>query len=157
MQVMSNAKKRVAGVTEKTVSGWIRSGEPFERRVGDGLTLTFRAGYTAPVWRLRYRFAKTPRVMVLGSKKNLSLAEARATANKLLAGITANGRDPATEVRENTQADLVKIQAARAGAYTVSALLDDFIKQYTMKVKKIRGADGKLAAEPFEPEPEGKP
>ncbi|MGO9930567.1 MAG: tyrosine-type recombinase/integrase [Steroidobacteraceae bacterium] len=125
---MGKAKKRVTGVTEKTVSGWERTGQPFERSVGDGLTLTFREGYTTPVWRLRYRFANTPRVMVLGSRKNLTLSDARDTAKKLLAGITANGRDPAIEARENTQADLAKIQAAR-NVYDVAKLADEFYKR----------------------------
>ncbi|HWS69402.1 MAG TPA: integrase arm-type DNA-binding domain-containing protein, partial [Steroidobacteraceae bacterium] len=138
-------KQRVTGVTEKTVSGWERTGQPFERSVGDGLTLTFRKGYADPVWRLRYRFANTPRVMVLGSRKRLTLADARRTADKLLAGITANGKDPATEARENTQADLAKIQATRAGAYTVSDLLDDYLKQYATKTVKVRQPDGRLA------------
>lgn len=140
---MDNGKKRVTGVTEKTVNSWMRSGEPFERSVGDGLTLTFRAGYTTPVWRLRYRFANMARVMVLGSRKNLSLANARDTAKKLLAGVTL-GRDPAIEARENTQAAVAKIEAARAGAYTVSALVDDYLAQYATKTKKVRQPDGRV-------------
>src|SRR5271166_1093037 len=91
--IMGKANKRVTGVTEKQVAGWINSGKPFERSVGDGLTLTFRKGYAAPVWRLRYRFAKTPRMLVLGSRKNLTLGEAREEAKRQRAAATL-GRDP---------------------------------------------------------------
>jgi integrase len=47
-------------------------------------------------------------------------------------------------VQEAKKAALVKIHAARAGAYTVGDLVDDFIKQYATRVKKVRGADGRI-------------
>jgi integrase len=138
MEIMGkNKRKRVTGITEKTVGGWIASGLPFERSVGDGLTLTFREGYADPVWRLRYRFAKKPRMVVLGSRKNLSLADARDEAKRQRAAATL-GRDPALEVQERKAATVAKIEAARAGDYTVNDLVDAYLKQYATKTKKIR-------------------
>lgn len=141
-------RQRVTGISEKQIAAWIASGLPFERSVGDGLTLTFRAGYAHPVWRLRYRFGKKggkkPRVMILGSRRDLSLADARGEAKRQRAAATL-GEDPALKVQAAKQAGLDKIRAAAAGAYTVSDLIDDFMEQYSMKLAKVRGADGRMS------------
>jgi len=55
------------------ISAKIKAGERFELSDGGGLTLAFREGYTTPVWRLRYRYANKPRVMILGSFRDLTL------------------------------------------------------------------------------------
>jgi integrase len=130
-------------LTDKSINGKIRAGERFELSDGGGLTLAFRESYQKPVWRLRYRIAGKARVAVIGKYGDLPLADARATAKELRARVTL-GHDVAAEIQERKREAGAKIEAARAGAYTVSALLDDFIKQYAMKVKKVRGADGKL-------------
>ncbi len=71
------------GLSDKWIGSQVRAGARFEKSDGGGLTLTFRDGYTTPVWRLRFRIAGKPRVMILGSYGDLSLASARKAAREL--------------------------------------------------------------------------
>src|SRR5580704_5673074 len=118
------------------IRGWLRSGKGFEISDGGGLTLAFRSGYKAPVWRLRYRIGGRrgrdgepgatgiPRVMVLGSYTDISLADARSEAKKLRARVTL-GHDVAGEKRDRERAAVAKIEAAR-NVYTVAHLANDY-------------------------------
>lgn len=124
---MGNSKKRVTGVTDATIRSWLNSGKPFERSVGDGLTLRFREGYEHALWRLRYRFANTPRVVLVGSRKDLTLAQARAEAKLLRAGVTL-GEDAALKVQERKREAVAKIEAAK-NVMTVARLADEYFKK----------------------------
>ena len=115
----------MAGLTDIQIKGWIKSGERFEQR-GDsgGLYLSFRKDMANPVWRFRYRFAGTRRVINLGSYADLSLAEARRQAKELRARV-ALGYDVAAEKQERKAAALEKI-ASKKNAYTVGQLADEY-------------------------------
>jgi integrase len=113
-------------LTDKAIQAWIRNGEHFDLRSdGDGLCLSFRESFAMPVWRLRYRIAGKPRVMVLGSYKDMSLAEARAEAKKLR-GQVANGQDPAAE----KQARIAKVKKeleAKQYEWTIQRLANEYV------------------------------
>jgi integrase len=163
----------MGNLSDAEIRGWLRKGEPFEKSDGDGLTLTFRDGYKTPVWRLRYRIGGRrgrddipgepgkPRVMVLGSFGDLSLADARKEAKRLRARVTL-GHDVAAEKLERQKDAVAKIEAAR-NVYTVAQLADDYFKQNILgrwkhpnivraRIEKdIRPSIGKLAAKDVKP------
>ncbi len=115
----------MAGLTDIQIKSWIKSGERFEQRGdGDGLYLSFRKDMANPVWRFRYRFAGTRRVMNLGTYVDLSLADARRQAKELRARV-ALGYDVAAEKQERKAEALEKI-AAKKNAYTVGQLADEY-------------------------------
>lgn len=112
-------------LTDIQIKAWIKNGERFEQRGdGGGLSLSFRNDMATPVWRFRYRFAGTRRVMNLGSYADLSLAEARRQAKELRARV-ALGYDVAAEKQERKAEALEKIEAAK-NAYTVGQLADEY-------------------------------
>jgi integrase len=151
----------------------LRAGERFELSDGDGLTLAYRDGYKTPVWRLRYRIGGergrdgkegktgTPRVMVLGKYKDMSLAKARAEAKQLRADVT-KGIDVAAAKRERQREALAKIEAAR-NVYTVGQLADEYFEAQILgrwkhpdivraRIEKdIRPSIGKLPAKDVKP------
>lgn len=47
---------------------------------GDGLSLSYRDTYSIPIWRFRYRFAGTQRIVNIGSYRDASLASTRKKA-----------------------------------------------------------------------------
>ena len=129
----------MGNLSDAVIRGWLRKGERFEKSDGDGLTLTYREGYEHPVWRLRYRIggkrgsgdapgsSGKARVMVLGSYRDLSLADARKSAKELRARVTL-GHDVAAEKQERQREAVAKIEAAR-NVYTVGHLADDFFER----------------------------
>ena len=94
---------------------------------GDGLYLRFREGDSVPVWRFRYRFDGTARVMNIGTYGALSLAEARREARKLSASV-ALGYDVAGEKQERKAEAKAKIEEEKA-AITVAQLADDYFER----------------------------
>jgi integrase len=120
---------------DQKIRRWLRQGERFEKSDGNGLTLVYRDGYKSPVWRLRYRIGGSrhegvtgkPRVMVLGSYADISLAEARSRAKKLRAQVEL-GHDVAAEKRERHREAAAKIEAAR-NVFTVGKLADEYFER----------------------------
>jgi integrase len=118
-------------LTDIEIRNWIKSGERFEgRSAGDGLYLRFRHGDSAPTWRYRYRFQGKPRVMSLGSYRDVSLADARETTKKLAAQV-ALGHDVAAEKQERKREAISKIEAEK-NAYTVAKLADEYFERMIM-------------------------
>lgn len=97
------------------------------RSDGDGLYLCYRENYAIPVWRFRYRFGGRPRVMVLGSYRELSLAEARKRVKELAARV-ALGHDVAAEKQARKAEALAKIEAGKR-AVTVGQLADEYFER----------------------------
>jgi integrase len=126
-------------LNDAEIRGWLKKGARFEKSDGDGLTLVYRDGYKTPVWRLRYRVGGqrgngteagvigTPRVMVLGSYSDFSLAEARKEAKRLRARVTL-GHDVADEKRERQREAVAKIEASR-NVFTVGQLADEYFER----------------------------
>jgi integrase len=122
-------------MTDKQIQAWIRKGEHFDMRSdGGGLCLSFRDGFAMPVWRLRYRIAGKQRVIVMGSYKNMSLADARKEAKKLR-GQVDNGQDPAAE-KQARIASVRKELEAKQYEWTFKRLADEYVaKRVTGKLK----------------------
>jgi integrase len=151
----------------------LRAGERFELSDGGGLTLAYRDGYKAPVWRLRYRIGGergrdgkagrtgTPRVIVLGKYTDMSLAKARADAKQLRARVT-QGHDVAAEKQERHRAAVERIEATR-NVYTVARLADEYFERHILGrwahpdivrsriEKRIKPAIGKLPVQDVKP------
>jgi integrase len=151
----------------------LRAGERFELSDGEGLTLAYRDGYESPVWRLRYRIGGergrdgsagktgTPRVLVIGSYRDLSLADARREAKQLRARVT-QGHDVAAEKQERQREAVERIEAAR-NVYTVAQLAEDYFQAQILghwkhpnivraRINKdIRPSIGKLPAKDVKP------
>lgn len=115
-------------LTDMQIRAWIKTGERFEGRSdGNGLYLSYRKNYQTPVWRFRYKFAGKPRVMMIGSYAELSLARARETAKELAARV-ALGYDVAGEKQERKAAALAKMEAEK-NAMRVSALAAEYFER----------------------------
>lgn len=124
----------MAKLTDKSIKAWIKRGEHFDLRTdGGGLCLSFREGFAAPTWVLRYQFKGKPRKMALGSYRDVGLAEARAMATRLRAEIVL-GHDPAAEKQARIQA-AIKARQAKENEWTVDRLADEFL---------VRKVDGRL-------------
>jgi len=149
-------------LTDIQIRNWIKAGERFEGRSdGGGLYLRFRAKDAAPTWRFRYRFAGKPRVMHLGSYRDLSLAEARKAA-KALAAQVALGHDVAAEKQDRKVEALAKMEAAKH-AITVAKLADEYFDRMVLgrwkhpnivrsRIERdIKPAIGKLKVEDVRP------
>lgn len=173
MAERNRKKRKHYDLTDASIRGLLRVGERFEVSDGGGLTLAYRDGYSAPVWRLRYRIGGkrrrdgeqgqtgTARVIVLGSYRDLSLANARAEAKQLRADVT-KGIDVAGEKRERAQQAVAKIEAAR-NLYTVGRLADEYFERHIVGrwkhpnivrsriEKRIKPAIGKLAVHDVKP------
>ena len=119
-------------LSDKWISAKIRQKTPFERADGlvGGLTLTFRDGYTTPVWRLRFRIAGKPRVMILGSYGDLSLANARKDARERRARVTL-GHDVADEKAQRKREAAAKIDAAK-NVMTVTKLAEEYFERHVL-------------------------
>jgi integrase len=114
-------------LTDKGIKGLLAKGAPFENADGDGLWLRMRDGAATPVFRFRYRFAGKPRVMVLGSYPDVSLADARATAKGLRARVTLK-HDIAAEA-EDRERERQAADDAKHNVFTVAKLADEFYKR----------------------------
>jgi integrase len=137
---MAKHRQKRKPLTAMDINTKVNEGTRFEMSDGHipGLTLAFREGYTAPVWRLRYRYANKPRVMVLGSYRDLPLPKARDKAKDLRASVRL-GTDVAHERQERIQATVTKIEA---GVRTVSWLADEWMRRNETKLAKVT-VDGK--------------
>lgn len=114
--------------TDKLIRGWITRKEYFDMRTaGDGLCMTFREGFAAPVWKLRYRIGGKQRVMTLGSYRDISLAEARKEAKRLRREVE-NGIDVGAAKQERIRA-AAQAQAAREREWTVDRLADEYLSR----------------------------
>lgn len=149
-------------LTDVQIRNWIKAGERFGMRGdGGGLYLCYRENYAVPVWRFRYRFAGKARVMVLGSYRELSLAEARKRAKELAARV-ALGHDVAGEKQARKAEALAKIEAGKH-AVTVGQLADEYFERMILgrwkhpnivraRIEKdIKPNIGKLAIEDVKP------
>lgn len=114
-------------LTDIEIRNWIKAGRFEGKAVGGGLYLSFREGYTSPIWRFRYRFAGQRRVMNLGSYRDVSLAKAREEAKRLSARV-ALGHDVAGEKQERKRDAVAKIEAEK-NAYTVAQLADEYFER----------------------------
>lgn len=114
--------------TDKAIQAWIKKGEHFDLRSdGDGLCLSFRENFAVPVWRFRYRFAGKHRVMVLGSYKDLSLADARKLAKELRSRVGL-GYDVASEKQDRIRKAKGEIEA-KQNEWTVNRLADEYFSR----------------------------
>ena len=112
-------------LSDLDIRNWIKAGEHFERRGdGDGLYLCFPDSYAIPVWKLRYRLAGEPRILNIGSYRNLSLADARKTAKEMRARVSL-GYDPQGEKAERKREAVAKIEAKRLEV-TMGQLADEY-------------------------------
>jgi integrase len=118
----------MAKLTDMQIRAWIKTGERFEGKAdGDGLYLVYRENYAVPVWRFRYKFAGKPRVMVIGTYAELSLAKARETARELSARVSL-GYDVAGEKQERKAEALAKIEDEK-NSVTVLALANEYYER----------------------------
>jgi integrase len=110
------------------IRNWIKTSERFDMRGdGDGLYLSYRENFSIPVWRFRYRFAGKPRIMNMGSYRDISLADARRRVKELRARV-AMGYDVAGEKQERKRDAVAKIEAEK-NAYTVAQLADEYFER----------------------------
>lgn len=118
----------MAKFTDLEIRRLINADERFDMRSdGDGLYLSFRKDFAYPIWRFRYRFAGTPRIMNIGSYKDVSIADARKTAKEFRARVTL-GYDVAGEKKERKQVAVAKIEDEK-NAYTVAELADEYFER----------------------------
>lgn len=112
-------------LTDIQIRDWIKRSERFEGRGdGDGLYLRFRETDAVPSWLFRYRCDGKARMMLLGSYKILSLADARKSAKELRARV-ALGYDPAGEKQERKREAVRKIEEAKL-QITMGQLADEY-------------------------------
>ncbi|MCC8379942.1 site-specific integrase [Xenorhabdus sp. PB30.3] len=115
-------------LTDKEIRAWIKSGERFEGKAdGNGLYLCYRKTFKHPIWRFRYKFAGTPRVITLGSYIYLSLSKARELTRELSARVSL-GYDVAGEKQERKAEALAKIEAEK-NAIKVSDLAAEYFER----------------------------
>ena len=125
----------MAKLSDMEIRNWIKSNERFEMRGdGDGLYLSYRDTFTVPIWRFRYRFAGSPRIMNIGSYRDVSLADARKLAKEYRARVSL-GYDVAGEKQERKRKALAKIDADN-NAYTMAELADEFFQKRVLGVWK---------------------
>lgn len=125
----------MAKLSDMEIRNWIKSNERFEMRGdGDGLYLSYREAFASPIWRFRYRFAGTQRIMNIGSYRDVSLADARKIAKEYRARVSL-GYDVAGEKQERKRKALAKIEAAN-NAYTIAKLADEFFQKRVLGVWK---------------------
>lgn len=112
-------------LTDAQIRNWIKAGERFEGRGdGNGLQLRYRKEDAAPRWLFRYRLSGKPRIVNLGSYRDLSLANARKTVKEMRARVTL-GHDVQGEKKQRKADARAKIEAASA-VVTVTALADEY-------------------------------
>lgn len=117
----------MAKLSDMEIRNWIKSNERFEMRGdGDGLYMSYRETFASPIWRFRYRFAGTQRIMNIGSYRDVSLADARKIAKEYRARVSL-GYDVAGEKQERKREAVAKIEAEN-NAYTVAELADEFFQ-----------------------------
>ncbi|MFJ1219470.1 tyrosine-type recombinase/integrase [Yersinia enterocolitica] len=115
-------------LTDMQIRAWIKTGERFEGRAdGNGLYLRYRKTDKIPTWRFRYKLAGKPRVMLMGSYSELSLAKARYIAKELSARV-ALGYDVAAEKQERKAEALAKMEAEK-NAMHVSELAAEYFER----------------------------
>ncbi len=118
----------MGSLNDLTIKSWIKAGEHFEGRSdGDGLTLCWPERYTAPFWKLRYRYQGKQRAMKIGDYGDLSLADARKVAKRLRAQVDL-GHDVAGEKQERKADGKAKIEAEKH-AQTVAQLADEYFER----------------------------
>jgi integrase len=112
-------------LNDMQIRNWIKARKHFDMRSdGDGLYLSYRENFAIPIWRLRYHFVGKPRIMNMGSYRDVSLADARKEAKVLRARI-AMGYDVAGEKQQRKADGLAKIESDK-NAYTVAQLADEY-------------------------------
>lgn len=125
----------MANLSDMEIRNWIKSNERFEMRGdGDGLYLSYRETFASPIWRFRYRFAGKPRILNIGSYRDISLADARKIAKEYRARVSL-GYDVAGEKQQRKRDAIAKIEAEK-NAYTVSKLADEFFEKRVLGVWK---------------------
>lgn len=125
----------MAKLSDIEIRNWIKAGEHFEMRGdGDGLYLSYRSTFSSPIWRFRYRFAGTQRIMNIGSYRDVSLADARKIAKEYRARVSL-GYDVAGEKQERKREAVAKIEAEN-NAYTMADLADEFFQKRVLGVWK---------------------
>ena len=152
----------MAKLSDIEIRNWIKSGDRFDMRGdGDGLYLSYRDTYAIPLWRFRYRFAGTQRIMNIGSYRDVSLADARKIAKEYRARVSL-GYDVAGEKQERKREAVAKIEAEN-NAYTMAELADEFFQKRVLGVwkhpnivrarieKDIKPAIGHLSVEAVTP------
>ena len=114
-------------LTDVAIRNWIKAGELFEGRSdGEGLSLRYRERDGAPRWLFRYQFAGKPRVLQLGSYRDLSLADARKISKEMRARVVL-GFDVAAQKNERKRAAVAKIEAERS-VVSMSMLADEYFE-----------------------------
>lgn len=152
----------MAKLSDMEIRNWIKSNERFEMRGdGDGLYLSYRETFASPIWRFRYRFAGSQRIMNIGSYRNVSVADARKIAKEYRARVSL-GYDVAGEKQERKREAVAKIEAEN-NAHTMAELADEFFQKRVLGVwkhpnivrarieKDIKPAIGHLSVEAVTP------
>ncbi len=152
----------MAKLSDMEIRNWIKSNERFEMRGdGDGLYLSYRETFASPIWRFRYRFAGSQRIMNIGSYRDVSVADARKIAKEYRARVSL-GYDVAGEKQERKREAVAKIEAEN-NAYTMAELADEFFQKRVLGVwkhpnivrarieKDIKPAIGHLSVEAVTP------
>lgn len=122
-------------LTDMQIKAWIKAKQHFEGQGdGDGLWLRYRENDKVPVWRFRYKFAGKSRVMQIGSYAEVSLSEARRTAEKLRARV-ALGYDVAAEKQERKAEALAKIEAENASIRVIDLANEYYERMILGRVK----------------------
>lgn len=112
-------------LSDASIRAWMKEGERFEGRSdGDGLYLRYRRADSVPRWLFRYQLAGKPRVLNLGTYREVSLANARKLAKEMRARV-ALGYDVVLEKQDRKQAAVARIDAAKA-EQSVATLADDY-------------------------------
>jgi integrase len=113
----------MGNLTDVAIRNWVKAGEFFEGRGdGGGLSLRYRKNDAAPRWLFRYQLGGRPRVVHLGSYRDLSLADARKTAKEMRARV-ALGFDVAAQKRKRQREAVAKIESER---WTMAVLADEY-------------------------------
>ena len=152
----------MAKLSDIEIRNWIKVREYFEMRGdGDGLYLSYRSTFSSPIWRFRYRFAGTQRIMNIGSYCDVSIADARKIAKEYRARVSL-GYDVAGEKQERKREAVAKIEAEN-NTYTMAELADEFFQKRVLGVwkhpnivrarieKDIKPAIGHLSVEAVTP------
>lgn len=118
----------MAKFTDLEIRRLINASERFDMRSdGDGLYLSYRINFAYPIWRFRYRFAGKPRIMNIGSYKDVPITVARKIAKECRARVSL-GYDVAGEKKERKQVAVAKIEDEK-NAYTVAELADEYFER----------------------------
>lgn len=124
----------MAKLEDKQIRAWIKNNIRFDAKSdGSGLYIRYRETDKSPIWFLRFKISKIEQRLILGRYPDISLADARNSADIHRSEIL-KGHNPAETKRELKRAIAEKAISDQS-AQTVSDLVDEFF---------LKNVDGKL-------------